>query len=90
MEAIELRDNYIAFAMSILTGWNPDQCFYYLETLRRPSSSLIITEDDVLNMVRLRENGMMYKEIGELYGLSDQAVYYRIKRFKQRKFSKVG
>lgn len=78
-----LVDNYVALMMCIFTGWEPEQCFNYLETLRRPKRKSNITEDDVLDMIRLKQNGMSHREIGEIYGLSPDAVYYRIKRSKK-------
>jgi len=83
MESWELKDNYIACVMCILTGWTPEQCFDYLEKLERPRYNLNVTEDDVLNMVRLKQSGMTYREIGEIYGLSPDATYNRIRRFKK-------
>lgn len=78
-----LVDNYVALMMCIFTGWEPEQCFSYLETSRKPKRKSNITEDDVLDMIRLKQNGMSHREIGEIYGLSPDAVYYRIKRFKK-------
>ena len=84
-----LVDNYVALMMCIFTGWEPEQCFIYLETLRRPKRKSNIIEDDVLDMIRLKQNGMSYREIGEIYGLSPDAVYYRIKRSKKVEGSDV-
>jgi DNA-directed RNA polymerase specialized sigma subunit len=41
-----------------------------------------IRKPDIEDMIRLKRE-MTYKEIGEIYGLSKQAVYRRIKRFKE-------
>ncbi|MDF2546124.1 MAG: hypothetical protein K0R93_1022 [Anaerosolibacter sp.] len=41
-----------------------------------------LTADDVRNMMRLREERVTYKDIGMMYGMTDQAVYQQIKRFK--------
>ena len=43
-----------------------------------------IDRPDIEDMIRLKKR-MTYEEIGELYGLSKQAVYRRIKRYKEAK-----
>ena len=41
-----------------------------------------IDKPDIEDMIRMKQE-MTYEEIGEIYGLSKQAVYRRIKRFKE-------
>lgn len=41
-----------------------------------------IKNDEVMDMVRLRSKNMPYKQIGEIYGISDKCVYQKIKRMR--------
>ena len=41
-------------------------------------------KDINLEMSELRQGGMTFREIGEIYGLSEQAAFLRIKRVKTR------
>lgn len=84
MEDVDLKDNYIALAMSILTGWTADQCFTYLDTMRRPIQNRNIAEKDIEHMVQLKQQGMTYRQIGEMFGLSSGAVFKRVKRYGQQ------
>jgi DNA-directed RNA polymerase specialized sigma24 family protein len=34
-------------------------------------------------MIRMKLQGMTYREIGEIFGLTPEAVYRRVKRFKE-------
>lgn len=67
----------------LLTGWTPEQCFEFLDTLEKPAYNKTITDEDIRNMIRLKED-MTYKEIGEAYGLSESAAYKRIRRYKAK------
>ncbi|NLU09415.1 MAG: helix-turn-helix domain-containing protein [Tepidanaerobacter acetatoxydans] len=84
MDPLDLKENYIACIMCILTDWTPEQCFGYLEMCDKRKSTNI-TECDVLNMVHLKQKGHTYKEIGDLYGLSPGATRNRIMRFRQKR-----
>jgi hypothetical protein len=41
-----------------------------------------IKNEDVMEMVRLRDNNVPYKEIGAIYGISVGCVYSKIRRMK--------
>ncbi|AKL96645.1 hypothetical protein CACET_c32010 [Clostridium aceticum] len=43
-----------------------------------------ITDEDIKKMIKLRGLKVTYKDIGAMYGLSDQATYARIKNYKLR------
>lgn len=43
-----------------------------------------INDEDTKEMIKLRERNAPYKEIGKHFGISDQLVYTRIKRYKEK------
>ena len=43
-----------------------------------------ITKDDVKDMIKLRKAGYTYQAIGDMYGITDKAVYHRIKTYKDK------
>ena len=81
MCSCDLEYNYYALVISILRQWTPEQSFYYLEN-NEPGKPEI-TKEDVKEMARLKE-AMTYQEIGDIYGISDGAVYTRIRRLAGR------
>lgn len=64
---------------------SPEIAFDMLERGNSPKYSRTITDDDTKDMIALKSQGITYKEIGAMYGLTDHAAYRRIKRFKDRR-----
>lgn len=81
----DLRYNWYGLILAVEKGLTPEAAFSYLATgqPQRPE----ITQEDVAEMARLKET-LTYKQIGALYGLTDQAVYKQIKRRGLRNASK--
>lgn len=46
--------------------------------------NLSISDKDIENMIRLRNQKVTFKDIGLMYGISNQAVYQRIKNYKKK------
>jgi len=44
----------------------------------------VYTEDDLDDMTNMRQT-MTYKEIGEIYGISESAAHKRINRYKKNR-----
>lgn len=81
-----MDENYAALFVSIYKGVPPESAFYMMRTgkqLYEHSYHFIFTEQDSEDMAKLRESKITYKEIGEMYGLKEGAVFVRIKRFKE-------
>jgi len=47
-------------------------------------NNVLITKDDVGDMIRMKRQGMTFEAIGEIFGLSKKAAYRRIKRFMDK------
>ena len=58
----------------------PETAFYSLDNGPPKGNASTLNDDDTSDMIAMRLQGMMYKEIGELYGLDTTAVFNRIKR----------
>lgn len=83
-----MEDNWCAFCVAILCNLTIEQAFDRIENFRGKKSrnyNNLITEEDSHDMVKMRQSNMTYREIGQMYGLSDVAVYRRIKRFMEEK-----
>ena len=86
--ALQPRDtlpNYYALAMSILANCTPDHAMleFQLKAIRQTTASF---DDDqqTETMLQMRKEGITYRAIGEWAGISDQATYQRIARWKLR------
>lgn len=83
MREIEPTTSWIALAVCILTPKTIEQAFNDL--VEDPRVDLRKQKMvDTVDMIRLRENGLTYQEIGEIFGLKRDVVFVRIKRFKQK------
>lgn len=51
---------------------------------KRKAKPKNLTDEQLREMAAMREDGMVYKDIGECFGLSASAAYARIKRYKER------
>lgn len=80
-----MKENWYALCISILSNLEPDQAFelFYANKQRKQRQSNSLTDADTQEMIRLRET-KTYKEIGEIFGITDKVVYARIKRFKSK------
>ncbi|WP_113675892.1 sigma factor-like helix-turn-helix DNA-binding protein [Vallitalea guaymasensis] len=74
-----MEENYYALMLSILYKYTPDQAFDILEygRIKRRRDE---NKKDALEMVHFKSQGLTYKEIGEMYGITADAVYTRIRR----------
>lgn len=73
--------NFCAFALSILGNYTPEQAFDVLEhgAIKRKNNSEDVKKD-IAEMVALKLRGLTYRAIGEIYGVSGDVVYTRIRR----------
>lgn len=78
-----MKENYYALLICILKPITIEQGFDLMDGKFSKVQNTAIHKDDIEDMIRMKLRGMTYRDIGELYGLSEQAVYRRIKRFKE-------
>jgi len=74
------QENYCALALSIVKGYFPETAFAKLESPHPEFIKPVILPEDIYWMDRYRAKGLTYAQIGEIYGLSMDVVYSRIKR----------
>lgn len=80
-----MKENWYALCVAIMCNLTIEQAFDKLENYRGKKSrnyNCLITEEDTADMTIMRET-MTYRQIGQIYGLSEAAVYRRIRRFKE-------
>ncbi|MCF6466383.1 helix-turn-helix domain-containing protein [Clostridium sp. Cult2] len=84
--SIDLRYNIAAMYIAILREdiATPEQAFAVVS-----DSSVVkaTTDEDVLDMIVMKNQGLTYKQIAEIYGSTDSNIYHRIKRYKEKKTS---
>ena len=76
----DLRDNISALTLAICSeGFLlPEQAFSILE-----KTKFVISVEDTEDMIAMREEGITYGKIGEIYNTSDSNIYHRLKRHKK-------
>ena len=81
----DLRDNIAALYIAILREdvLLPEEAFAVIS-----ESKYKLTEEDVLDMIRLREQGEPYEEIAEIYGYTVSGIKNRV--YKHRKKTRSG
>ena len=80
-----MKENYYALLICILRpDYSIDRSLQaMMDEVITKKRNTSITKKDIEDMIRMKEQGMTYEEIGEIYGLTKGAVYRRIKRFKE-------
>lgn len=78
------QENYCALALSIIDGCFPETAFAKLESAHPGAIKTVILPEDISLMQKYRKRGLTYKQIGDIFGLSMDVVYSRIKRLGQR------
>ena len=74
-----MKENYYTLLICILKPVTVEQSFMMMGGVL-PKQNKTISKRDVKFMIIFKHQGMAYKEIGELFGLSAGAVYNRIRR----------
>lgn len=78
-----MKENYYALLLCILKpSCTIDTSLQIMIDGVFKKENATIGKPDIEDMIRLKQK-MTYEEIGEIYGLSKQAVYRRIKRYKE-------
>jgi predicted DNA-binding protein (UPF0251 family) len=80
-----MKENYYALLICILRPVTIEQSFEMMEGKVAQIQNVTITSEDIEDMIRMKLQGMTHREIGECYGISEEATYRRIKRYKEKK-----
>lgn len=78
-----MKENYYALLICILLPVTIEKSFDLMEGRITKKRNTAITRNDVKDMILMKQQGMTYEKIGQLYGLSKDATHKRIKRFKE-------
>lgn len=70
-----MNENWCSFFIATQFNVTPEQAFEIYWDGKKY---------EVLNMIKLRQEGLKYKEIGKIYGISSNAVYRRIKYYTKK------
>jgi hypothetical protein len=84
-----VKENYYALLICILKPVTVEQSFDLYEGRITKVQNKSISKDDVEDMIRMKQQGMTHREIGSFYGLSEEATYRRIKRYKEGIICKI-
>lgn len=76
--------NYAALAVSILKNVSPERAFLLLENPHVGSTPRKLSDMEIEDMIRVKQTHT-FDEMAEIYGMSRDAIYMQIKRYKQRK-----
>lgn len=82
----DICECFMALCVAILKKVPPERAFDLLDYQSKHSRRFndCITQEDLEDMVKLRNEGVQYWEIGEMYGISKDAAFRRIKKFKEK------
>lgn len=80
--ALDLRYNISALTLAICSKryMIPEQAFSVLSQ----NQKYITTDEDKEDMLKLVEEGLSYREIGEIYGIETSNVHKTLARYKSR------
>jgi hypothetical protein len=74
-------ENYCALYLSIIKGYTPDQSFMALNG-QKPKSGKEDIRAETEDIAALRSQGKTWPEIEEIMGISRQAAFKRLQRYK--------
>lgn len=82
-----MNECWYAFALALVSHvyLTPERAFGCLASGKKPRKrepNTYLTDDDVADMSRMKEDKLTYRQIGEMYGLDRFAIYNRIRRCK--------
>lgn len=82
----DLRYNIAALTLAICSEnfMLPEAAFSILE-----ESKFKIGEEDTKDMLAMREQGVTYRDISEIYGSTDSSIYHRLKRYRRERREEV-
>lgn len=79
-----MNENWCALCIAIILKTPPETAFQILDIGQRNRKS-VLDFDDTRYMIKLKSEGLTYKQIGDMYGISDTAVCKRMSYYKKVK-----
>jgi len=77
-------ENYCALALCILTNMVPEQAFRRAGC-ESPETKTQQRKRETAEMLDLRRKGFTYEQIGQLYGVRQETVWKRLKKYQEVK-----
>lgn len=80
-----MKENYYALLICIIRpDYNIDRSLQAMvDGEITKTRNTAVKKDDVEDMIRMKSEGMTHKEIGEIYGMTKDAVHKRIQRYRE-------
>jgi len=79
-----LNENWYALCIAIILKTPPETSFQLLGVGKKRSMS-VLNFDDTIDMINFKSEGLTYKQIGEMYGISESAACKRMSYYKKIK-----
>ena len=86
MSVHEHEINIVAFAIAILKPepLTVEQAFEIAQSGKPKLHSKQLTDEDTLDMIELRKQGLSWVEIDEIYNLTETAAFKRVKKYREK------
>ena len=80
-QSAEIEDNWCVLGLCIFKKITPEQA---LLTFRGKQPKQDICSDRIVDMCKMRKQGMTYQEIANQYGITASGVFRNIKRYAKK------
>lgn len=82
--AAELHDvNWCAFGLTVLNKkFTVERALDYMCGDEYDKRDL--TDDDMADIMKLRNENVSYKELGEMYGMTESGIWRRVKQYERK------
>lgn len=84
-----MNENWYALCIAIMLKMPPETAFQVLDIGQRNRKS-VLNFDDTRDMLKLKSDGLTYKQIGVMYGISESAACKRMSYYKKVKDRSTG
>ncbi len=80
-----MEENWCCLAISILCNCTPEQAevIYEFGKNRKQKPRVKLEQEDLEGMRKHREEGLTWKQVGDLFGLSESGAFKRFKRYEE-------
>ena len=79
-----VRTNYYALMVSILTTCIPETAFEKLQSDNPGKVQNQLTDDDWVDIAKLKSEGLFFREIGAIYCMDPATVHRKLKSLSKR------
>lgn len=80
----DLKLNYYALTVAIMAECTVETAFEKLQSAHPDKVTRFLTPEDTLDMKKFRDEGMLLKEIAEIYNMPWKTVYGRVRSRNRR------